>query len=85
MTFVTSPLTRTQLLDEIHQIVGWLQSNGIDDLVIEYGSGCNWPGLGLPWFTSPSTANSLKLALNPLSSVIRKTEFTYGVNDSLVR
>jgi hypothetical protein len=40
MTFVTSPLTRTQLLDEIHQIVGWLQSNGIDDLVIEYGSGC---------------------------------------------
>jgi hypothetical protein len=40
MTFVTSPLTRTQLLDEIPQIVGWLQSNGIDDLVIEYGSGC---------------------------------------------
>jgi hypothetical protein len=28
------------LLDEIPQIVGWLQSNGIDDLVIEYGSGC---------------------------------------------
>ncbi|MBZ5595036.1 MAG: hypothetical protein LAP39_22565 [Acidobacteriia bacterium] len=40
MTFVTSPLTPTQLLDEIPQIVGWLQSNGIDNLVIEYGSGC---------------------------------------------
>jgi hypothetical protein len=40
MTFVTSPLTRTQLLEEIPQIVGWLQSNGIDNLIIEYGSGC---------------------------------------------
>ena len=40
MTFVTSPLTRTQLLEEIPQIVGWLRSNGIDDLLIEYGSGC---------------------------------------------
>jgi hypothetical protein len=40
MTFVTSPLTPTQLLEEIPQIAGWLQSNGIENLVIEYGSGC---------------------------------------------
>lgn len=40
MTFVTSPLTPTQLLEEIPQIAGWLQSNGIDNLVVEYGSGC---------------------------------------------
>ena len=41
MTCITGPLTPTQLLEEVPQIVKWLQSNGIDDLVVEYGWGCN--------------------------------------------
>jgi hypothetical protein len=41
MTCVTGPLTTTQLLEELPEIVKLLQTNGIKDLVVEFGSGCN--------------------------------------------
>ena len=40
MTCVSGPLTLTQLLEEVPEIVKLLQSSGIEQLVIEYGWGC---------------------------------------------
>jgi hypothetical protein len=40
MTCVTGPLTPTQLLEEVPEIVKLLQSSGIKDMVVEFGSGC---------------------------------------------
>jgi hypothetical protein len=40
MKCVTGPLTSTQLLDEIPEIVKLLQATGIESLVVEYGHGC---------------------------------------------
>ena len=40
MTCVTGPLTPTQLLEEVPEIVKLLQTTGIKDLVVEFGSGC---------------------------------------------
>ena len=40
MTCVTGPLTPVQLLEEVPEIVKLLASNGIDNLVVEYGRGC---------------------------------------------
>ena len=40
MTCVTGPLTPVQLLEEVPEIVKLLASNGIDNLVVEYGWGC---------------------------------------------
>jgi hypothetical protein len=40
MKCVTGPLTPTQLLEEVPEIVRLLESGGIQDLLVEYGSGC---------------------------------------------
>jgi len=40
VTCVTGPLTPTQLLEEVPEIVKLLVSSGIDNLVVEYGWGC---------------------------------------------
>jgi hypothetical protein len=40
MKCVTGPLTPTQLLDEVPEIVRLLESGGIQDLLVEYGWGC---------------------------------------------
>jgi hypothetical protein len=48
MKFVTGPLTPAQLLEEVPEIVKLLQATGLENLVVEYGSGCN-PGPGQLW------------------------------------
>ncbi|HKW98922.1 MAG TPA: hypothetical protein VJN43_14380 [Bryobacteraceae bacterium] len=40
MKCVTGPLTSAQLLEEIPEIVRLLASNGVDNVVVEYGWGC---------------------------------------------
>ena len=40
MTCVTGPLTPAQLLEEVSELVKLLQSTGIENVVVEYGSGC---------------------------------------------
>ena len=40
MKCVTGPLTPTQLLDEVPEIVRLLECGGIEELLVEYGSGC---------------------------------------------
>jgi hypothetical protein len=40
MKCVTGPLTPTQLLEEIPEIVRLLESSGVDNVVLEYGWGC---------------------------------------------
>ena len=48
MTCVTGSLTPTQLLEEIPEIVKLLETTGVSDLVVEFGS-----GLSLPLMSSP--------------------------------
>jgi len=49
MQCVTGPLTSTQLVEEVSEIVRLLQSNGIDRVVVEYGWGCKPLAAGQLW------------------------------------